>query len=882
MTTRCFKRFLFATLLTAFSLHVSFAQVFWNETFSDPEVATTTWLNGGTNAGNETWKWSNDPTAATFDNPDFAAPTAATGFFLFNSDANGQDLLHNVTLTGPTINCSASAHTSLTFFSEYLYAGTNNATLEVSINNGSTWTSHPLFDGLGSEVNFNDNTTVAIPEANGQSAVQIRFRWVGIWEYAWKIDDIRLENIAGLSFCAQNPTAIICDDLDNYDAALLLGPQSDHWTTWFGAEAGPYDATVSSEEASTAPNSVKIVSTSPGGGLQSAIFQMGGMSAGQYELKFKVFIPAGKTAYYDLRQAIPIVFGGNNLNVAFDSTNVGRIRSSSGADLAMFTYPHDEWFECRHIFDLDNDTQDFRINDELVIESVFTGALGGVLFMGGNAKSVFYIDDVALMPYVPVVLTVNDCEGAADLNPLFGGEINVSHTSALYDNSEATADPSDPAAPDCFQDGVPNTVPAINNSLWYTFTGDGNSYHLETVPCESTNYIENGDTQMAVYSGSCGDFTELLCNEDLLGADDYRSGLDIETVAGTDYHVLIDGWSDPANTFQATGEFCIQVTRLMVVACAEGNVGSFTVEKEFVCEAGMIGSLFTLDQQSYVLPTVGPVHGLSWAVTSEPVPAGVWPPSMSSYWGSFPVTPYLFAPNLMNNGLLTQDTMWYFTPVVVANAQDNEPATPAYLHDLDITDACYYVGASAGLFLLGELAPLELTQTTVSPTPGNNDGAIDLTVTGGLIDLLHIPFSSYTIDWNGPNGFISNTTDITGLAAGFYTAHIADLSECTPPADITIELQATIATKDPAIVESFVISPNPTSDAALIHLVLTDAAEVRIDVINTLGQTLQTIHPGKIQTLQQEVNLTPLTDGVYFLRLAMGNENALRRIVLQR
>jgi len=220
---------------------------------------------------------------------------------------------------------------------------------------------------------------------------------------------------------------------------------------------------------------------------------------------------------------------------------------------------------------------------------------------------------------------------------------------------------------------------------------------------------------------------------------------------------------------------------------------------------------------------------------------------------------------------------------VVANAQDTDPTTQAYLHDLDITEACYYVGASAGLFLLGEMAPLDVTQATVPPTPGNNDGAIDLTVTGGLIDLLHIPFSSYTIDWNGPNGFTSTTTDITGLAPGVYTAHIADLSDCTPPADITIELQAaTIGTKDPAIVESFVISPNPTSDAAMIHLALTDAAEVQIDVLNTLGQILQTIHPGKIQTLQQEVNLSPLSDGVYFLRIAMGGENALRRVVLQR
>ena len=58
---------------------------------------------------------------------------------------------------------------------------------------------------------------------------------------------------------------------------------------------------------------------------------------------------------------------------------------------------------------------------------------------------------------------------------------------------------------------------------------------------------------------------------------------------------------------------------------------------------------------------------------------------------------------------------------------------------------------------------------------GGNDGAISLSVSGG------IPFSTgapYKYDWTGPNGFTSNTKDISNLANGTYTLKIIDNGNC--------------------------------------------------------------------------------------------------------
>lgn len=54
---------------------------------------------------------------------------------------------------------------------------------------------------------------------------------------------------------------------------------------------------------------------------------------------------------------------------------------------------------------------------------------------------------------------------------------------------------------------------------------------------------------------------------------------------------------------------------------------------------------------------------------------------------------------------------------------------------------------------------------------GENDGTIDLTVTGGS--------GIYTFNWTGPNGFISSNEDLTGLSAGRYSVAISD-GYCEP------------------------------------------------------------------------------------------------------
>ena len=143
------------------------------------------------------------------------------------------------------------------------------------------------------------------------------------------------------------------------------------------------------------------------------------------------------------------------------------------------------------------------------------------------------------------------CADANDLSALFGQAPNEAQTSGLWDNSNynSTGDPA--TGWECFDDG------SLEHTVWYAFTGDGNTYSIRTVACNATNYIDFGDTQMAVYSGECTDLTAVACNEDEDFANDvYNAYLELPTEAGVQYYLMIDGWDG------SDGEFCVEVTNL--------------------------------------------------------------------------------------------------------------------------------------------------------------------------------------------------------------------------------------------------------------------------------------------------------------------------------
>ncbi len=96
---------------------------------------------------------------------------------------------------------------------------------------------------------------------------------------------------------------------------------------------------------------------------------------------------------------------------------------------------------------------------------------------------------------------------------------------------------SEPAAPACWINGTINTV-------WYTFVAPaGGTVKIKTVPVSTGTPLQN--TQIAVYSGTCGALTLVACNDDAPACGFYtqvNSELSLTGLTpGATYFVVVDG-----------------------------------------------------------------------------------------------------------------------------------------------------------------------------------------------------------------------------------------------------------------------------------------------------------------------------------------------------
>lgn len=166
------------------------------------------------------------------------------------------------------------------------------------------------------------------------------------------------------------------------------------------------------------------------------------------------------------------------------------------------------------------------------------------------------------------------CMDSEDINSLFGGDQDVTNTAGPFSNVDATPENDLDDGYLCFEDNN-NLGPLLNNTVWFTFTGDGETYSIATSDCDDSAEFFQGDTQIAVYSGACDNLTPVACNEDIdFDGGDYYSSVTIETEAGVEYFVLVDGYDyTEFDSEPATGDFCVEVTNTIVSVSEINAIG---------------------------------------------------------------------------------------------------------------------------------------------------------------------------------------------------------------------------------------------------------------------------------------------------------------------
>ena len=381
------------------------------------------------------------------------------------------------------------------------------------------------------------------------------------------IDDIELRP---LTPCEDG--SIICESFEAY-AEGELDPQSGYWDPWPGTVSG----NVTIEESFDGCQSYLTTDEAP----DDALLRLGDRTTGRYSLTWQMLIPAGFSGYYNVQKFQDDPAGEFGMQMFFLDGGTGELDATADA-VTTFDYPQDVWFEVAHVIDLDNDWMTLTIDGVDVFAwpaSAQTFEAGGTLQLGainffGNTGNRYYVDDISFrsLPSIPG----NICSAANDISDLFGGAEGEPQVSATWDNTNYETTALDPDFGwECFLEPDGNgTTPSLENTIWYTFVGDGSTYEITTINCDSDPY--NDDTQITVYSGDdCTALEAVACNDDDPDAPNFESLVTIETEPGTTYYMLIDGYNG------TVGEYCIEVTNTMaatatVTFTVDMNLTTFT------------------------------------------------------------------------------------------------------------------------------------------------------------------------------------------------------------------------------------------------------------------------------------------------------------------
>ncbi|MEO1256373.1 MAG: hypothetical protein AAFY41_16000, partial [Bacteroidota bacterium] len=257
---------------------------------------------------------------------------------------------------------------------------------------------------------------------------------------------------------------------------------------------------------------------------------MGDQTAGHYILRWKLFIPAGKEAYYNIQKFEELPGDEFGLQVIFDTTGMVEI-DAGGARTRASEFSHDEWIDIEHYIDLNNDNIRLYIDGSFVyawpfswqiFEQEGTKQLGAVDFFPAEGDQLYYVDDVffAEIPAAQVgqyAHTAVEIEAGVHATPeieCYGAGFNV------RSNGRGGA------------------------GYWYRYEATADGY-IGVSSCNG-----GADSRVWVFGNGIQDLNVLGVNDDLCpiesGSNDFfASYREVPVTAGEEYLIMFDNiWED--------------------------------------------------------------------------------------------------------------------------------------------------------------------------------------------------------------------------------------------------------------------------------------------------------------------------------------------------
>lgn len=152
--------------------------------------------------------------------------------------------------------------------------------------------------------------------------------------------------------------------------------------------------------------------------------------------------------------------------------------------------------------------------------------------------------------------------------------------------------------------------------------------------------------------------------------------------------------------------------------------------------------------------------------------------------------------------------------------------------------------------------------------PGAQDGAIDLSISGGL--------APYTVAWN--NG--ANTEDLSGLSGGTYTASVTDSRGCTVV--ISVPVSTGVDANEAQFAQQISLAPNPAQYTSTLNIALHTPQPLTVKVVDTQGRLMMQRFSEMAGNHQLQLPLETLPAGTYTVQMFVGKYSASRSLLIVR
>ncbi|MEM8524913.1 MAG: PA domain-containing protein [Bacteroidota bacterium] len=683
----------------------------------------------------------------------------------------------------------------------------------------------------------------------------------------------------------ESPFVVFNDDFENYQTGVL-GPQSDRWTTWSGTEGGDEDGIVSTDLANSGTQSLKIEGDN---GPQDVLLLLGDQTAGHFILRWKLFVPAGKQAYYNIQKFQDEAGAEFGLQAAFDTSGVVEIDAGE-ARVKSSSFSHDEWIDIEHYIDLNNDNIRLYIDGNFVhawpfssesFEENGTKQLGAVDFFPAQGDHLYYIDDIFF----------------AEIPAAQDGQ--YAHTAVVVEAGMHTT-------PEiaCFGAGFNRRSNGRGGAgYWYSYEANADGY-IGVGSCEG-----GADSRVWVFGNGAQNLNVLGVNDDLCpieaGSNDFfASYREVPVQAGETYLIMFDNvWEDTGFDWSLeliegdlpAGNFCESAIAIepstITIDTLNGNAAV----------AGPNISFFSADLTNYANTewyTFTPENdGTMGVFTCESLPPRS---AVFVYDGSCGFDSLMLvatANNENNQGAIGCDPTEAIQNIAVKGG------TTYYIEwgskfdgarggfDFELTfgtpavDVSFTVDASIlvsegilsgqGIYIGGEFNNFVPTQMT-------DEGDNIYTFQTRLMKGDTVEYNFYNGPFDAENIDLSFGEDCVLDAFGTRFVVIGEDNQDVPMSCFGFCTTCdVVGIDDLAFAQSFNVFPNPAQDFVTLQYEFEQPTEIVIELSNALGQIVVRKQLGSVVTGSERLELNGLAAGLYQLSVKSGAQINTKLLVVE-